>query len=313
MYINIVYLSIRQLMRLGIHLGHDKKNTKFLSSWIFGGWRHNVFIISLIKTFFLFKIGLRTFIRAGLRRRPVWFVTLSRFFGPLVARYGYISGEVFNIYWWINGSITNFFTIIGWHQLLIRLMMKNKYRLRHIDKKKLIGFFGIIHHRKRIPFAAFVPNVLDSLNAVDEFLTGKIPCLGIIDSNVGSWNVSIPVPGNDDSMVCINYYCYMVSRSIISGKITFIRRWNFGIYRVNVKYRSFFKFVYLYLNVYRNFNQNKFFNILNTIEFNKLNLDLNIKDAILENVFLTNIYSNYTKNAFFFNNKTFTDSNLYYI
>jgi hypothetical protein len=64
--------------------------------------------------------------------------------------------------------------------------MKNKYYLRHRDIKKLQGFFGLLNHRKRIPIAGFIPNVLESLNPVEEFLVGRIACISIIDSNVGS-------------------------------------------------------------------------------------------------------------------------------
>jgi hypothetical protein len=29
----------------------------------------------------------------------------------------------------------------------------------------------------------------------------------------------LPIAGNDDSLVCLNYYCYLVSRNAVFGKI----------------------------------------------------------------------------------------------
>ena len=54
-----IKLTIKQLVYFGIHVGHLKSSSKFMSSWIFYGWRNNVFIIDLVKTLIMTKIGLR--------------------------------------------------------------------------------------------------------------------------------------------------------------------------------------------------------------------------------------------------------------
>jgi ribosomal protein S2 len=101
-------------------------------------------------------------------------------------------------------------------------MMLNKHYLRFKDKKRMTRFFGLINHRKRLPGAGFAPTVLNNLAAVEEFLAARLPCVGIVDSNVPSTNIMIPVPGNDDSAICINFYCYILSRSLLSGKLNFV-------------------------------------------------------------------------------------------
>jgi len=65
-------------------------------------------------------------------------------------------------------------------------MMKNKYKLRFRDKKRLASFFGLVIHKRRLPAAGFVTSVLDNLGPVDEFLSARLPCIGIVDSNVPS-------------------------------------------------------------------------------------------------------------------------------
>jgi ribosomal protein S2 len=100
-------------------------------------------------------------------------------------------------------------------------MILNKHDLRFKDKKRLARFFGLINHKQRLPGAGFAPTILNNLGAVEEFLAGRIPCVGIVDSNAPSANLMIPVPGNDDSGVCINFYCYILSKTVLAGKIHF--------------------------------------------------------------------------------------------
>jgi small subunit ribosomal protein S2 len=100
--------------------------------------------------------------------------------------------------------------------------MENQHELRFRDRKRLFRFFGLINHRKRLPGAGFVPDVLNNLHAVEEFITARLPCVSIIDSNVPSTSSLIPIPGNDDSSICINFYCYILSKSIFAGKVNFV-------------------------------------------------------------------------------------------
>jgi hypothetical protein len=166
----------------------------------------------------------------------------------------------------------------------------NRYKLRQTDKKKLMGFLGMLQHRRRIPFAGFIPNVLDNILPVDEFKVGLIPLVGIVDSNVLSADISLPVPGNDDSMICINYYCYMLTRVIFAGKINSALIWNDNIYgklRINLNFTTFVK---LYVNVYKNYDQNSFFSILTNVDPISLRHAIPINKAILHNSFLEDVY-----------------------
>lgn len=287
----IILLSFKQLCFFGVHIGHDMTNYMFLSSWIFLGWHNKIFIINLYKTFLNLRFAVSLFNKSALKRRPVIFVCLRSVFGPLVARYGFVSGEIFNIYWWVFGTLTNFRHIIGWNQLIIRLMMRNRHKLRFRDKKKLASFFGLINHRIRPPSAGFVPSVLDNLGPVDEFLAAKLPCVGIVDSNVPSWDILMPVPGNDDSAICVNFYCYLVTRSLLAGKLTVLVRWSRRLKRsINLdfferrklprKYRNVYDFIFMYSNVYRNYKQDAFFKVFNEVRQTEVPLNISIAEGI---------------------------------
>jgi hypothetical protein len=201
----------------------------------------------------------------------------------MVARYGFVCGEVFNIYWWIFGTLTNFYRILGWNQLVVRLMMRDKYKLRFRDKKRLASFFGLVAHRRRLPAAGFVTSVLDNLGPVDEFLAARLPCVGIVDSNVPSWNILMPVPGNDDSSVCVNFYCYLLSRSLLAGKVLFVYNWEKKVQPVEtypVKLRNMSNFIYAYSNLFRNYESSSFFRVFDNIRKTQIPLNISIAETI---------------------------------
>lgn len=280
----VILLSFKQLCYFGVHIGHNISNYIFLSSWIFLGWYKNIFIINMYKTFLNLRFAIGLFSQCALRRRPVVFVCIRSIFGPLVARYGFACGEIFNIYWWIFGTLTNFYRILGWNQLLVRLMMRDKYKLRFRDKKRLASFFGLVMHRHRLPAAGFVTSVLDNLGPVDEFLSARLPCVGIVDSNVPSWNILMPIPGNDDSSICVNFYCYLLSRSLLSGKIYFVYNWNRKIkkkiIKTPVKFRNINNFIYVYSNLFRNYEQSNFFRMFNKTRQSEIKFNISIEETI---------------------------------
>jgi len=103
--------------------------------------------------------------------------------------------------------------------------------------------------------------------------------MGIIDSNILSWGITLPIPGNDDSIMCLNFYCYIFTRAVLQGKIKnsidFIFARNEMVERKHKKVKIKNKMIALYL--YKNdtiFDQK----ILKRI----LNIDGDIDDNIKE-------------------------------
>jgi len=219
----MLFLNIRltfvQMYNLGIHIGHTLELSKFLSYWVYGGWRSNLFIINLVKTRVLLKVMIDTILGATGFRRPIWFINLDQKKGVFINRYAILAGEPYITYNWISGSLTNYRSIFSWAEILYKLAKTEKYKMRHRDKLKILGYLGFLNHRWKFPGMGFVTSTISSWKAVSEFWTISIPCAAVVDSNTLSWNVSIPIAGNDDSLICLNYYCYMVSRNAIFGKI----------------------------------------------------------------------------------------------
>jgi ribosomal protein S2 len=73
------------------------------------------------------------------------------------------------------------------------------------------------------------------------------------------------VPGNDDSALCVNFYCYLLSRAILVGKLDAIlthdKFFPYRPYRTARFQQKEVDFVYLYSNVFRNYEKKRFFDI----------------------------------------------------
>ncbi len=151
----VVRLTVQQMIFLGIHIGHHKKNSIFLSSWLFYGWRNNFFIINLIKTFLVSRLALNVIKKLIRYIRPFWFVTMSQNQGPLIGRYASICGEPFNVFWWISGSLTNLKMVLDWSLLLFNFVKKDNFLFRHQDRKKLMYLFGFKFQTKKLSKTGF--------------------------------------------------------------------------------------------------------------------------------------------------------------
>lgn len=234
----MLYLSVKltfvQMYNIGVHLGHTLELSKFLSYWVYGGWRHNLFIINLVKTRVILKTMIETVQGAIDYHKPIWFINLDKRRGSFINRYAILAGEPYNSYYWISGTLTNFKSIFNWYEVLFWLLNTKRYRMRHRDKLKILGYFGFLNHRWRFPGMGFVSSTIASWKAVSEFWTIAIPCAAVVDSNTLSWNVSLPIAGNDDSLVCLNYYSYLVSINALYGKM-----WKIIRFRQIIKYKFY--------------------------------------------------------------------------
>ena len=136
----IIKLTYVQMYRLGVHLGHTLNLSKFLSYWVYGGWRSNLFIINLVKTRVILKAMIGAIQATTLSAVPVWFINLDQRVGNFVNRYAIISGEPYCSYYWISGTLTNYRSIFSWFNMLHYFVKKEEYKMRHRDKLKMLSF-----------------------------------------------------------------------------------------------------------------------------------------------------------------------------
>lgn len=218
-------LTLQQMLKFGLEFGHNKKNTIFLSGWIFFSWRKKFFLIDLLKTFFFFKQGLYFLRESVLKREPILFVTLLRPLSYFLARYAALCGENFVVFRWVSGMLTNSVSLTGWDKVLFKVL-KEGYKLQQKEKKRISSFFGLTSkmYRRTVGFG-IVPKIIGSEIVIEEFKSANIPVLSLIDSNVNSHGLLTPVPGNDDSFVSLNFFLYFSTYIILSYKVILILKW----------------------------------------------------------------------------------------
>ena len=255
---------------MGLHVGHTLKKSVFLASWSFYGWRYNLFIHNMVKSLIFLKMGLKALSRVVKLKRPVWYICIKNIYmSALIVRYGFLVGEGFYSYNWIAGSVTNFKRIWGWNNLLLRIMSSEKYVSRFKDKKRLFGFLGILNTRRRIPGMGFIPRPIDDRIPVDEFLLSRVPCIGIADSNCVSSDIIIPVFGNDDSLICTNFFTFLLSKHIMLTKVNFFKMWKLKKRKTN--YDILLKRKYLFFKFLLKNKKNKYkYDKINSLILDKI-------------------------------------------
>jgi ribosomal protein S2 len=85
------------------------------------------------------------------------------------------------------------------------------------EEKHIYNKYGLMKMR-RIPNALFLSSLGISDKAKNEGMSLKLPSVSIIDTNVSSFGITIPIPGNDQSIDSLNYYHSYLSKIIILGK-----------------------------------------------------------------------------------------------
>ena len=67
------------------------------------------------------------------------------------------------------------------------------------------------------PDLVFVIDTCKESLAIKEAKKLGIPVIGIVDTNADPDAVDLPVPGNDDAIRAIQFYCEMVSAAVLDG------------------------------------------------------------------------------------------------
>ena len=104
---------------------------------------------------------------------------------------------------WVNGFISNYISLYNVYRKL------RKYTpLAHKGRQKWVleNLHNWMFTRLTWPRAIFVSSVYNSYFPVKEALYLGIPCLGVVDTNVPGRFVSMPFPGNDESINCLVFY-----------------------------------------------------------------------------------------------------------
>jgi small subunit ribosomal protein S2 len=158
----------------------------------------------------------------------VLFVATKRQAQDIVKENAERCGQYYVNYRWLGGMLTNWKTV---YKSISRLNKLNEmeekgsyegYTKKEIlnlqkEREKLAITLDGIKNMGGQPDMLFVIDTPKESLAVKEAKKLGIPVVGIIDTNANPNEVDYPVPGNDDAIRAIQFYCELMSGAILDG------------------------------------------------------------------------------------------------
>ena len=129
---------------------------------------------------------------------------------------------------WLGGTLTNFHTIQGRIDYLVRLEdSKARGELDHLTKKeslrtedeitRLNRYLGGIKEMTNLPTAVFIIDTTKEDIAIAESLRCDIPIVALVDTNCNPDVIDYPIPSNDDAIRAIKLITARIADSVLEG------------------------------------------------------------------------------------------------
>lgn len=221
-------VTIKNLLEAGIHFGHKTKrwNPK-MENYIFGE-RNGIHIIDLQQTVHSFRNALEVIKKFSSENKNILFVGTKRQASEIVSSSAIKCEQYYINNRWLGGMLTNWDTIQNSIKRLKNLEVILEEQNLTYTKKETLQFeksveklnkgLGGIKNMNGKPDLLFIIDTNREVLAVKEAVKMGIPIVGVLDSNSDPDGIDFPIPGNDDAMRSIEYYCSIISDTIIEAR-----------------------------------------------------------------------------------------------
>ena len=219
--------TMRQLLEAGVHFGHQTRrwNPK-MGPYIFGV-RNGVHILDLQQTVPMFHQALTALRDVAAGGGRILFVGTKRQASEPAAEAARRSGQYYVNHRWLGGMMTNWKAVSGSIKTLINLEEQladenlglTKKEILQLTRKrdKLDRALGGIKDMGGVPDILVVIDTNKEDIAVLEACKLGIPVVAVVDSNCDPELITYPIPGNDDAIRAVSFYCDLFARAIIDG------------------------------------------------------------------------------------------------
>lgn len=220
--------TLRQMIEAGVHFGHHARrwNPK-MAPYIYGK-KDNIHIIDLQKTYPMLYTALAATREIAANGGKVLFVGTKRQAQDIIKENAERCGQYYVNHRWLGGMLTNWKTVYKSISRLLKLNeMAEKNDYTGYTKKEMLNLkkeqdklnqeLGGIMNMGGQPDLVFVVDTCKESLAIKEAKKLGIPVIGIVDTNADPEDVDLPVPGNDDAIRAIQFYCELVSAAVLDG------------------------------------------------------------------------------------------------
>jgi len=220
--------SMRQMLEAGVHFGHSTRRwNPRMKPFIFGE-RNNIHILDLQQTVPMLHAALKALSDVTSRGGRVLFVGTKRAASDKIAETARNCGQYYVNHRWLGGMMTNWATVSRSIRRLRELEGRmegdevNQLTKKEIlqltrERDKLELTLGGIKEMGGLPDMLFVIDTNKEAIAVEEANRLGIPVIAIVDSNAKPEGVDYIIPGNDDAMRAISFYCELAQASVLDG------------------------------------------------------------------------------------------------
>jgi small subunit ribosomal protein S2 len=220
---------MKVLLEAGVHFGHQTRrwNPK-MAKFIFG-IRNKIHIIDLQKTLKELKKNykvVRDLVSTG---KDIIFVGTKKQALLPVREEALRCGAYFVSERWLGGTLTNFETlkksIARYKEIegmkengVFKLLSKKEQSRIERERIKLEKCLEGLKNMPGLPGLMFVVDSHEETTAVLEARKLEIPVVAICDTNCDPDLVDYPIPGNDDAIRSIKFFCTVIADAVLEGK-----------------------------------------------------------------------------------------------
>ena len=220
---------MRDMLKAGVHFGHQTRywNPK-MKPFIFGA-RNKVHIINLEKTVPLFNEAMNYLSGVASKKGKILFVGTKRAAGEAVKDAAGKCDQFYVNKRWLGGMLTNWKTV---RQSIKRLkdleqqaqdgtfekLTKKEALMLQREMDKLESSLGGIKDMGGLPDGIFVVDADHEHIAITEARNLGIPVVGVVDTNSNPDGVDFIIPGNDDAIRAVQLYLDAAADAVNKGR-----------------------------------------------------------------------------------------------
>ncbi|MEC7049062.1 MAG: 30S ribosomal protein S2 [Pseudomonadota bacterium] len=220
--------SMRQMLEAGVHFGHSTRRwNPRMKPYIFGE-RNKIHILDLQQTVPMLHAALKALSDVTSRGGRVLFVGTKRAAADKIAETARNCGQYYVNHRWLGGMMTNWATVSQSIRRLRDLESRmDSDEINQLTKKEVLQLtrerdkleltLGGIKEMGGLPDMLFVIDTNKEAIAVKEANRLNIPVVAIVDTNAKPEGVDYIIPGNDDAMRAISFYCELAQAAVLDG------------------------------------------------------------------------------------------------
>ncbi|MCP4295203.1 MAG: 30S ribosomal protein S2 [Proteobacteria bacterium] len=226
-------ISMKTLFEAGVHFGHKtQKWHPKMKEYIYGS-KAGIYIIDLRQTMAKLKEAYEFAYKVSANGGSILFVGTKYTAQETMAEAAKKSNNYHVNLRWLGGMLTNFNTIKQSISKLKKIeemvgqdgsfpgVLKKEAVKADKQRKKLESVLGGIREMRKMPAAIFIVDIRREFIAVEEAQKLGIPIIAVVDTNCDPRGIDYVIPGNDDSLHCIELFANVITSASVQGKKSF--------------------------------------------------------------------------------------------